>query len=34
MISLWNLLWIVPLSGSFGFVMAAVMAASSRDREG
>lgn len=31
MISAWHLLWIVPLAGAFGFVAAAVLAASHRE---
>ena len=26
MMSIWHLLWIVPLSGSIGFVIAAILA--------
>lgn len=31
MISAWNLLWIVPLSASFGFVVCAILAVGGRD---
>lgn len=27
MISLWHLLWIIPVSGSFGFVLCALLCA-------
>lgn len=28
--SIWHLLWIIPLAASFGFVIAAVLAANGR----
>lgn len=31
MISAWNLLWIVPLAGSFGFVICSLFAAGCKD---
>lgn len=31
MISAWNLLWIVPLAGSVGFIMAALVAVNRDD---
>ena len=31
MMSIWHLLWIVPLTGSLGFITAALLAANGRD---
>ena len=30
MMSVWNLLWIIPLAASFGFITAALLAANKR----
>ena len=34
MMSIWHLLWIVPLAGSIGFVAAALLAANGRSGNG
>lgn len=34
MMSIWHLLWIIPLAASFGFVIAAVLAANGRSGNG
>jgi hypothetical protein len=34
MMSMWHLLWIVPLAGSLGFVVAALLAANGRSDDG
>lgn len=34
MMSIWHLLWIIPLAASFGFVIAAVLSANGRDGHG
>lgn len=32
--SIWHLLWIIPLAASFGFLMAALLAANGRCGDG
>ena len=34
MISMWHLLWIIPLAGSIGFITAALMACAADRRDG
>ena len=34
MMSIWHLLWIVPLAGSIGFLTAALLAANGRSDDG
>ena len=34
MMSIWHLLWIIPLAGSIGFVTAALLAANGRSGNG
>ena len=34
MISMWHLLWIIPLAGSIGFITAALMACAGDRRDG
>lgn len=34
MMSIWHLLWIIPLAGSIGFVTAALLAANGRSDDG
>lgn len=34
MMSIWHLVWIVPLAVSFGFVLAALMAANNNTGDG
>ena len=34
MMSIWHLLWIIPLAGSFGFILAALLAANGRAGNG
>ena len=34
MMNVWHLLWIIPLAASFGFVIAALLAANGRSDDG
>lgn len=34
MMSIWHLLWIIPLAGSIGFITAALLAANGRSDDG
>ena len=34
MISMWHLLWIIPLAGSIGFITAALLSANGRSDDG
>ena len=34
MMSIWHLLWIIPLAGSIGFITAALLAANGSDGHG